>query len=218
MLKKKTFKFILPFVAATIILSPFLIHSSAKTTETPTASTITSTTDLLSYVDKYNSVVTHITHELRNNDYPVVVDYSLLSNQKIELLIKTGEKMTKKSVEEILQLTENTLRKNKFDPTVFSITITNYYEPTQNTNTSSIRLSYNDLIGYIGEELFAKYDAAFSLQYEFSPEKTKITLNLPVNYHIDHEEIQEVMLDVIKQYYFNPDIFQIEITNNIKVD
>lgn len=218
MLKKKSFKLILPFVAVTTILPFFLIPSSAETTETSTSSTIISNTDILNYIDQYSLVVSDIKRELRINNYPVIVDYLISSDQKIELLIKTNEKVTKKTKGEISQITENTIKENKFDPLSFSITITNYDQPTQNTNTSTIRLSYNDLIGYIGEELFSKYDTALSLHYEFSSEKIKIVLNLPMNSQINNIEIKGVILDIIKQHNFNPDIFQIDITNNIKVD
>ncbi|KGR81689.1 hypothetical protein [Lysinibacillus odysseyi] len=217
MLKKTSFKLILPFLAATIILSPLLIHSSAETIETSLSSTIKSNTELQYYIDKYKPLVMNITDELRNNGYSVVVDYSLSSDEKIELLIKTSEKNTKKTLEAISQIIENTINENKFTPSSFSMTITNYYEPAENTNTSSIRLSYNDLIGYIGEELFAKYDVALSLHYEVSSKKTKLALSLPVNFYINNEEIQDVMLDLIKQHKFSPHIFQIEITHNINI-
>jgi len=218
MFKKKPFKLLLPFVTLTIMLSFFLIHSSAETTENLKSSTIKSNTDLMNYINKYNSLILDIKQELINNDYPVVIDYSISSDQKIELLIKTNEENTKKTKEQIAQLTTEIIKGNKFNPSLFKINITNYYEPTQNTNSSSTRLSYNDLIGYIGEELFAKYDIPFSLQYNFSPEKIKIALNLPTNSEIGDIEIQNTILEVIKQQGLNPDIFQIDITKNIKTD
>lgn len=221
MLKKKLFKIILPFAAVATILPFFLIHSLAETTETGesiTSSPIKSNKEILNYIEEYNLVVSNIKHKLRTNNYPAIVDYSISSDQKIELLITIKGKSTKKTINEITQVIENTIKENNFDSSSFSISITNYNQPNRNTNNSAIRLSYNDLIGYIGENLFAKYDIALSLDYEFSSEKVNIVLNLPINSQINNTEIQVEILDIIKQHNFNPDIFQIVITNNIKGD
>lgn len=214
---KKFFQWMIPSIGITLTLLFFFIHPSAETTKSIVPSTTKSNTELITYIDKYNLLVFNIKHQLRINGYPVVVDYAISSDEKIELLIKINQENTKQTTEKIIQKVGDTIRQNNFDLASFHINVTNYDEPSP-TNITSTRLSYNDLIGYIGEKLFAKYNIAFSLQHEVLPKNINITLNLPTNYQTHNVEIRNSILGTIKQHNFNPILFQINLTNSIKTD
>lgn len=213
---KKLSLLIIPTVSITLTLLFFLIYPSAETIKTHKLSTTKTNTELINYIDQYNSLIFNVNHQLRINNYPVVVDYSISSDEKIELSIKINQENTKKTIENIEKITIDTIKQNKFDPALFNIDITKYNEPFFEKNTTSTRLSYNDLTGYIGEKLFVKYNLPLSLHHEVLPENVKITLNLPTDYQTYNIKIKNTILDIIEQHNFDPNLFQIDITNNIK--
>lgn len=207
---------IIPSGGIILALFFFFIYASAETVNTSKPSVARSNTELINYIDKYNLLIFNINHQLRTNSYKTIVDYSISSDEKIELQIKVNQEVIKKTKEKITQIVIDTIKKNEFDPASFHINVTGYDQPFQKTDTTSTRLSYNDLIGYIGEKLFVKYNIAFSLQHKFLPENINITLDLPTNYRTHNVEIQNTIFDIIKQHNFDSSLFQIDITNNIK--
>ena len=142
-------------ISITITLLFFLSHSSAETPKNHKLSTTKTNTELINYINQYNSLIFNLNHQLRINNYPGVIDYSISSDDKIELLIKVNQDITEITKKDIKKITIDTIKQNKFDPVLFHIDITEYNdEPFFQENTASIRLSYNDLIGYIGEGTF----------------------------------------------------------------
>lgn len=215
MSSKRLFLLVIPSGALILALFFVFTNSSAETTNSFNSSPIKSNSELINTIKQYDLLIFNINHQLRINNYPTILDYSISSDNKIELLITINQEVTKVTTEKITQIVVDTIKQNEFEPDLFRITLLRYNELTEKTNISSTRLSYNDLIGYIGEKLFVKYNISFSLKHEILPEHINITLNLPTNYQTNYTEIRNIILDTIKQHNFDPGLFQIDITNSI---
>lgn len=216
---KRKLSFISLFIGMAVVLLFFFITPSAEVMEEPEPSIINLTDkNLTDYIERYNFLILDIKKELHKNEFPVVLDYSISSNGKIDLIIKTNQENNKKTVGKITEIVSEIIKQNNFDLNSFQIDIDNYYEPQKDMNKTSVRLSYNDLIGYIGESLFSKYNIAFSLEYEVSLEIVKLKLNLPTNQTDKNVEIEQIVFDTIRQYNFDSNLFQVDISNNLKID
>lgn len=188
-----------------ILVNPF--PNLAKDSESVTYTT----NELIPYIEKYRSLIFRIDEQLCDNGYPSVIDYAMLTNEKIEILIRLAEVNDMKKSEDIIQIVNTMIEKEKFDPTMFQINISKLSEPTLNSEN---RLSYYDLMGYILLAMGEKDFGGFSLDYKILPETTEITIKLAdlIN-ETQKTEIQEIVNHVLKQNDFDPSMFQVNISN-----
>ncbi|WP_042473050.1 hypothetical protein [Bacillus ndiopicus] len=188
-----------------LLANPFL--NFAKEPET----TPYTYNELLPYIEKYKSLIFYINKDLRDQGYPSIVDYALLSDEKIEILIKLKENNERVASKNIQQIVKSVIEKQNFNPAIFQINISNMNKPTvKNEN----RLSYYDLMGYILLDMMEKNFEAFSLDYAILPENTEIIVKLADT--IDEnsrKEIQQIVSNILKQNNFDSNMFQINITN-----
>ncbi len=134
MFSKRLFTLVIPSGGIILALFFFFTNSSAETSNTLNSSPIKSNTELINYIDKYNLLISNINHQLRINDYPTILDYSISSDKKIELLININQEITQETTKKITQIVIDTIKQNKFEPNLFRINITKYDELTKKTN------------------------------------------------------------------------------------
>ena len=114
----------------------------------------TRSTDLTVYIQQYDDLINEIKKELRKADIGFVLDYAILPDENIEILIKLpSEKIKRSTKNEIKQLVTGVLKENNSDPDLFQLHISSYQKTPKENTRFSVRLSYNDLMGYLMQEL-----------------------------------------------------------------
>ena len=180
-----------------------------------------SNNELISYIQKYNNLVEYIRINLQEKGYGFVLDYAILPDENIELIIKLPDKKIKNHTKkDIRKIAVDVIIKNNFDPESFQIRTESYYASSiKEVKNSSIRLSYNDLLGYILNDLEQSDYGTFSLQHEFSPENIRIIINVPTETNINKkQDIEKIALNIIKKNNFDPNIFQIDVISSIIIE
>ena len=174
-------------------------------------------TDVTLYIQQYDKLIDEINQEIRKIGIGFVLDYAILPDENIEILIKLpSEKIKRSTKKEITQIVTRVLKESNSDPDLFRIHISSYYKTTKEHTSSSVRLSYNDLMGYIMQELEKQNYSTFSLEYKVASEKVELIINLPVDNDVAaNSKAEQIATDIIKLHHFDKDDFQINITNGI---
>jgi len=197
-----------------VFANPF--NKLAKETEYSTKD-ITNN-ELIVYTKEYERLVSDLRYKLHKKNYGFILDYAISPDEKVDLLIKLPDKEIKKSTKkEIQQLITKIIEQNDFDPNLFQISIESYYEIAKEGNRSSVRLSYNDVMGHILENMLKEDYNTFSIEHKIFPENINVTINLPIGESDEStkKELEQIAVDVIKQNNFDPNLFQITVTNHI---
>ena len=174
-------------------------------------------TDLTIYVQKYSDLIQEITQNLRINKIRFVLDYALLPDKTIEIIIKLPSKdIENKTKVEIEKLVTEVLRESKFNPDLFHMNISSYYETSPEDGRSSIRLSYNDLMGNLMQELEKRNHLTFGLEYTVSSRNVELIINLPVqSTENTKQEVEQIVKGIIEQNKYDINDFQITILSSI---
>lgn len=177
-------------------------------------------TDLTNYVEEYDSLIDEITNVLRTNNVELFLDYAILPDEKVEILIKVpSNDMAETTKDEIEQVVIRTLKENNSNPDLFLVHISSFYEKSTEVERLSTRLSYNDLIGYIKQELESKNHSTSSLDYKISSKKVELIIDLPVNSSAAvKKEAEQIARTIIEQNHYNIDDFEITIISMIQTD
>ncbi|MDW0117190.1 hypothetical protein QTL97_09595 [Sporosarcina thermotolerans] len=161
-----------------------------------------------------------ISQSLHDGNYGIILDHAVLPNENIEIIVKLGSEVDKKTKKEILQIATDVIKQNGFDSDLFQFNITSFYNSEKVGNHFSQRLSYNDLMGEIMQSLNAKgFDVA--VQGKVSSDKNvEISLVLPEGKFDEKtkKEVQQLATDVIEKNNFETEIFQFNITSYINKD
>lgn len=158
----------------------------------------------------------HVSKSLHDENYGFVLDYAVLPNENIEVIVKLGtEEVDEKTKKEIQQIAANVIKQNDFDSESFQFNVTSFYNSKKEGNRFSQRLSYNDLMGDIIQSLNEKgFDVA--VQGNVSSDKNvEISLVLPHDKFDEKtkKEVQQLATDVIEKNNFETEIFQFNITS-----
>ncbi|MCM3638712.1 hypothetical protein M3152_13480 [Sporosarcina luteola] len=210
-------KFKLPLLCFFLIFSfsAVVIINSKSAKEVDTTSEIS--TDLTVYIQQYEELIYEIKQELRKADIGFVLDYAILPGENIKILIKLPyEKIKRSTKKELTKIVNGVLEENNYEPERFHLQISSYHkEPKENTRFS-VRLSYNDLMGYIMQELEVKNYTTFSLEYKMASEKVELIINLPVDYDPSiNSKVEKIVTDIIEKNHHAKDDFQINVVNTI---
>lgn len=209
------FNLLLLFLLLVFSFSAVVFNKSKSATEVNAVSELS--TDLTTYMEQYEELINEIKQELRKADIGFVLDYAILPNENIEILIKLPtEKIKRSAKKEITQLVNGVIKENNAVTDRFRLQISSYHKiPKRNTHFSA-RLSYNDLMGYIMQELENRDYSTFSLEYKVAPEKVELNISLPVDYDTNgNSRVEQIATDIIEQHHYDKDDFQINITNEI---
>lgn len=173
--------------------------------------------DVTVYIREYDGLINEIKQELRKADINFVLDYAILPDENIEILIKLpSEKIKRSTKKEIKQIVNGVITENHSDPDLFQLEISSYYKTPKENTRFSVRLSYNDLMGYLMHELEKQNYSTFSLEYKVASKKVALTINLPIeNDTTVNPKVAELATDIIKQHHYNKDDFQINVVNEI---
>ena len=177
----------------------------------------TRSTNLTVYIQQYDDLINEIKQELRKADIGFVLDYAILPDENIEILIKLpSEKIKRSTKKEITQIVTGVITENNSDPDLFQLQISSYYKTPKENTRFSVRLSYNDLMGYLMQELEKQNYSTFSLEYKVASEKVELTINLPIeNDTAVNPKVEKLATDIIKQHHYDKDDFQINVVNEI---
>ena len=177
----------------------------------------TISTDLTVYIQQYDDLINEIKQELRKAGIGFVLDYAILPDENIEILIKLpSEKIKRSTKKEIKQIVNGVITENHSDPDLFQLQISSYYKTPKENTRFSVRLSYNDLMGYLMQELEKQNYSTFSLEYKVASKKVELTINLPIeNDTAVNPKVEELATDIIKQHHYDKDDFQINVVNEI---
>lgn len=205
------------FPLAIFAVTLFIIFSNpfANFAKEPEITTTTySNKELMQFHEKYSSLLPSIRADLRDQGYPLSVDFAMLNDEKVEIILKRHEisnELKPKEIKEVKQLVNKFLEKQKFNPTMFQIHISNSTQPVLKTAN---RISYNDLIEYISYPLLDKGVNGFYLDYEFSPETAEIIIKFadPIDEN-SKIEIQKMANQVLKKNNFDSSVVKFVITN-----
>ena len=177
----------------------------------------TISTDLTVYIQQYDELINEIKQELRKAGIGFVLDYAILPDENIEILIKLpSEKIKRSTKKEITQIVTGVITENDSDPDLFQLQISSYYKTSKENTRFSVRLSYNDLMGYLMQELEKQNYSTFSLEYKVASKKVELTINLPIeNDTAVNPNVEKLATDIITQHHYNKDDFQINVVNEI---
>lgn len=173
--------------------------------------------DIALYIRQYEELMNEIEQELRKADIGFVLDYAILPDENIEILIKLpSEKIKRSTKKEITQIVTGVLEGNNMERTDFLLDISSYHKPPKENKQSSVRLSYNDLMGYIMQELEHQDYSTFGLEYKMASEKVELIVNLPVdNDPAFNSKVEQIATDIIEQHHYDKNDFQINVVNTI---
>lgn len=176
--------------------------------------------DLISNIQKYDNLIGDIRINLQEKGYGFVLDYAILPDENIELIIKLpNERIEISAKKDIHKIAIGVIKENNFDPKLFQIRTENYYGSTKDISKSSIRLSYNDLLGHILKGLEEGDGGTFSLYHEISTEDIRIVISVPIETNKSKKEnIEQIALNIIKQNSLDPNLFQIDVINSIIIE
>ncbi|KOS61584.1 hypothetical protein FJQ98_25285 [Lysinibacillus agricola] len=216
MSKRQFFKrCVFPLAIFTITLFIIFSNPFANLAKEPEITTTTySNKELMQFHEKYSSLLYSIRADLRDQGYPLSVDFAMLNDEKVEIIIKRHEisnELKPKEIKEVEQLVNKFIEKQKFNPTMFQIHISNSTQPVLKTAN---RISYNDLIEYISYPLLDKGVNGFYLHNKFSPETAEIIIEFadPIDEN-SKNEIQKMTNQVLKKNNFDTSVVKFVITN-----
>lgn len=162
----------------------------------------------------------HINDSLHDKNYGFVLDHAVLPNENIEIIVKLGsKKVDEKTKEEIQQIATDVIKQHDFDSELFQFIITSFYNSEKERNHFSQRLSYNDLMGDIMISL-NELGFAVAVQDAVSSDKNvEVTLTLPDDKFDEKskKEVQQIAIDVIEKYNFEPEIFHFNLISYINI-
>ncbi|MFC5601758.1 hypothetical protein [Sporosarcina koreensis] len=207
----------LPLLCLLLILSfsavLFLKGKSAKEVNADTEFS----TDVTTYIRQYEELITEIKQELRKADIGFVLDYAIMPDENIEILIKLpSDKIKRSATKEITQIVNGVLEENNMEREHFLLDISSYHKPPKKNTRFAVRLSYNDLMGYIMQELEHQDYSTFSLEYKMASEKVELIVNLPVdNDPAFNSKVEQIATDIIEQNHYDKNDFQLNVVNTI---
>lgn len=207
----------LPLLCLLLILSysAVVLIEGKSAKETNTVSELSP--DVTTYIKQYEGLINEIRQELRKADIGFVLDYAILPDESIEILIKLpNEKIKRSAKKEITQIVNGVLEENNIEGEHFLLNISSYYKPTKENTRFAVRLSYNDLMGYIMQELEHQDYSTFGLEYKMASEKVELIVNLPVdNDPVFNSKVEQIATDIIEQNHYDKNDFQIKVLNTI---
>ena len=169
--------------------------------------------ELLGYMQHYQFLMSDIAMALQKESFIFYLDYGVLPNGKIELLVSIPEKIDQLSKQKIEEMMLDCILKNDLNPISFQMTLKNLSDPAA---TNSIRLSYNDVMAHLFEAMTAQRVGTFSIDYTISSENVHIIINLTEEKdEVIQMEARQVAEDIIKHHQFELQQFHIEIQNKI---
>ncbi|MBG9692983.1 hypothetical protein ACE1MS_12200 [Lysinibacillus sp. fkY74-1] len=192
----------------------FFSHTPIQNAEKSNASLSQPSNDeLLGYMQHYQFLISDIVIALQKESYSFQLDYAVLPNGKMELLVSIPETINQLSKQKIEETILDCIQKNDLNPISFQITIKNLYDPVA---TDSTRLSYNDVMAHLFETMTAQHVGVFSIDHTMTSEHVHIIINLTEEKDdVIQKEVRQVAEDVIKQHQFDIQQFYIEIQNKM---
>lgn len=169
------------------------------------------------YIQQYEELMNEIKKELRKADIGFVLDYAILPDENIEILIKLpSEKVKRSAKKEITQIVTGVLEENNMETDHFNLQISSFHKPSKKNTRVAVRLSYNDLMAHIMQELEHQDYSTFGLEYKIASEKVELIINLPVDYdQASHPQVERIATDIIEQNHHAKEDFQISVVNTI---
>lgn len=172
-----------------------------------------SNNELLSYIQHYQFLISDIVNALHKENYSFHLDYGVLPNGKIELLVSLPDKVDLLSKQKIEEIILDCIRENDLNPISFQITLKNFDEPAA---TDSTRLSYNDVMADLFEAMMAQNYGVFNIDHSITSEYVQIIINLTEEKNgVIQKEVQQLAEETIKQHQFDLQLFHIEVQNKI---
>lgn len=169
--------------------------------------------ELLGYMQHYQFLMSDIVMALQKESYSFYLDYGVLPNGKIELLVSIPEKINHLSKQKIEERMLDCIQKNDLNPISFQMTIKNLYDSVA---TDSTRLSYNDVMAHLFEAMTAQQVGTFSIDYTITSENVHIIINVTEEKDdVIQKEARQVAEDIIKHHQFDLQQFHIEIQNKM---
>lgn len=210
--------FTLWFLLAVIVCSGFFLLANAPIQYAEKSNVSVpqpSNNELLGYIQQYQFLISEISHALRKENYSFQLDYGVLPNDKIELLVSLPDKADTSTKQKIEELMLNVLKENNLNPVFFQLTLKNLYEPAE---PSSTRLSYNDVLANLFEEMIDQNYGIFSIDHSIISEEIQIRINLTQekNNRIQ-KQVYQLAEDMIKKHHYDVEQFSIDVQNNIKI-
>lgn len=216
MFKKKFSKIVLSL--SIIVCGAFVYFSNASVQYAENSNESTqemSNNELLNLIDQYNSLIVNISEKLRSEKYGFLLDYGVLPNGKIEIIVNLPDNVLKGTKGKIESLIVEVVKENKLNPDSFEINIRNHFKQYK---TQSVGLSYNNLMGYILEQMTEKKYGSFSVSHNISSESINIEINLTEDKNDStQKEVKDLVEKIITENDLNPKNFNVVITNNIVV-
>ncbi|WHP42548.1 hypothetical protein [Lysinibacillus capsici] len=171
--------------------------------------------ELLRYIQQYQFLISEISYTLRKESYSFLLDYGILPNGKIELLVSLPDKVDRQTKQHIEETMLDVIKANELNPISFQITLKQLYEPAE---TISTRLSYNDVMANLFEAMFTQDFGTFSVDHSMTSEKIQVRINLTEKKNDKvKKKAQQLAKDTIMQHQFDVEAFSIEVQNQIKV-
>ncbi|MEG0381413.1 MAG: hypothetical protein RR603_06920, partial [Kurthia sp.] len=204
-------RFLLPFAILTgalIIILTSPITNIEQDSETATYTNV----ELMQYHKKYAGLIHSIQTDLRKHENRFTVDFSMITDEKVEILIQkleNNKKLKPREMENIEKSINQSITRQQFDPATFQIQFAN---ATQLGLMKENRLSYHDLMESIRTPLLELGVTAFRLDYEISPESTAVTITFttPISEKLKME-IQQIGNGVVENNYFDARMVEIVI-------
>lgn len=170
--------------------------------------------ELLRYIQQYQFLISEISYTLRKESYSFLLDYGILPNGKIELLVSLPDKVDHKTKQHIEETMLDVIKANELNPISFQITLKQLYEPAEAIST---RLSYNDVMANLFEAMFAENFGTFSIDHSMTSEEIQVRINLTQEKnHKAKKKAQQLAEDTIKQHQFDVEAFSIDVQNTMK--
>ena len=79
--------------------------------------------ELLRYIQQYQFLISEVSHALRKEAYSFQLDYGILPNSKIELLVSLPDKVDRKAKQHIEETILDVIKANELNPISFQITL-----------------------------------------------------------------------------------------------
>lgn len=203
-------RYLLPFAILTsalyiILTNPFA--NIAKNFETTTYSN----KELITFHEKYMNLMHSIQAIIQKQDYPLTVDFAMLKDEKVAILINRhgNKKLKPREFEEIEKSVNQLIIQHHFNPATFQI---QQFNSAQLTIKTANRLSYHDLMESIRSPLLDKGLKKFYLDYEISLEFTEIMIKFtdPISEKLK-KEIQQISNVVLEENNFDSQMVKVVI-------
>ncbi|MEK4425653.1 hypothetical protein [Solibacillus sp. FSL K6-1523] len=203
-------RYLLPFAILTsalyiILTNPFA--NIAKNSETTTYSN----KELIEFHEKYASLMHSILTNIQIQGDPLTIDFAMLKDEKVEILIKNygNKKLKPREFEKLEKSIIQLITQQHFNPATFQI---EQFNSAQSTTKTANRLSYYDLMESIRSPLLDKGLKEFHFDYEISSEFTKIMIKIanPISEKLK-KEVQQISNDVLENNNFDSHMVKVVI-------